>query len=199
MDLCNLAEAESPGAIAHDGIAIEVQRTAADVLSFQAGAPHAGAYAFDDKAALEFGNRTDDNDNGTAERTAAVHVFSNGDELDELKSAEQEKHAPFLDIKQTSRVGNSLLSAYSYHAVLRGSAGAGDLFLFAGDKKERRLVAVVQVFVKNENNEGSDAVAVYKMPAATPPQVTEIRLPMHTLTISESQRYDYNPDCPPLP
>jgi hypothetical protein len=118
---------------------------------------------------------------------------------DELKSVQKESPEIYLDIKQQSRIGNSLLDADRYEAVLHGNSAQGNLFLFVGEEKERSIVAIVQVSIRDERNKSVEAVAVYTTPAVTPPQVAEIQLPTRTLTITESQPYDYSPDCPSLP
>lgn len=50
--------------------------------SFETGATHAGANAFDDQVALQLGDGADDDDDGAAERPAAVDVLAEGDEVD---------------------------------------------------------------------------------------------------------------------
>jgi hypothetical protein len=49
-----------------DGGTVQYQRSAADVLTFQPGAPHPGAHPFNDQAALEFGDGADDDHDGAA-------------------------------------------------------------------------------------------------------------------------------------
>src|ERR1700722_9930780 len=70
MRLGDLAEGLTTLAVLLDGRLIELEWAAADVLAFELGAPHAGPDPFDDEAALEFGNRTDDYDDGPAKRSA---------------------------------------------------------------------------------------------------------------------------------
>jgi hypothetical protein len=116
------------------------------------------------------------------------------------KSAGKEKHTPYLAIKETSRIGNSVLDSYFYHTALRaGPSGEGDLFLFAGVKKEMQLMAVVHVSIKDEKNSDSDGVPIYESHADPIPRVAVIKMPNHTLTITASQPYEYDPACPSFP
>ena len=78
----DLAQALSALAIAKDGFTIEIERPAADVTSFEPGAPHAGAHPLDDQVAFEFGDGADDDDDGPAQRAAGVDLLAEADELD---------------------------------------------------------------------------------------------------------------------
>ena len=118
----------------------------------------------------------------------------------ELKSAEKDKHAPYLVIKERTRVGSSVLDPHSYHAVLRRrTSGEGDLYIVAGTKKERELMAVVRVSIKDEKNSDADAVPVVDSSPDSLPRVIAIKLPAQTLVVSTSQPYEYDPNCPCLP
>ncbi len=64
-----------------DSGTVEYQRPAADVLTFEARAPHTGAHPFDDQAAFEFGDRSDDDHDGPAQRTAGVDIFAEADSI----------------------------------------------------------------------------------------------------------------------
>ena len=77
-----LAQALSALAIAEDGGPVEFERLAADVASFEPGAAHAGADPLDNKVALQFRDRPDDDYDGAAQRAAGVDLFSEADELD---------------------------------------------------------------------------------------------------------------------
>ena len=55
--LGQLAQTLAALAVPQDGIAIEVQRLAADVTAFKPGAAHAGTHPLDDQVALEFRDR----------------------------------------------------------------------------------------------------------------------------------------------
>ena len=52
------------------------------MLTFEPGAPHAGAHSLDDQTAFQFCNRSDDDHDGPAQRAAGVDVFPEGDVLD---------------------------------------------------------------------------------------------------------------------
>ena len=69
-------------AFAVDGIAIDDQRSAADVPALEACTPHAGADPLDNKVAFEFGDGADDDDDGAAQRAARVDLLAEADELD---------------------------------------------------------------------------------------------------------------------
>jgi hypothetical protein len=118
------------------------------------------------------------------------------------KSAGKEKHTPYLAIRERSRIGNSVLDSYFYHTALRaGPSNEGDLFLFAGLKKEMQLMAVVHVSIRDEKNSdrGSDAVPIYESHADPISKVAVVKMPNQTLTITAVQPYEYNPDCQSLP
>ena len=77
-----LAQALAAFALPQDGVVIKLERLAADMPAFEPGAPHAGADPLDNKVALEFGDGSDDDDHGAAQRPAGVDLFSEADELD---------------------------------------------------------------------------------------------------------------------
>ena len=60
MALGNLAKALALAAVSLDGGTVQFERIAADVAAFKAGAPHAGAYPFDNQVALQLGDGADD-------------------------------------------------------------------------------------------------------------------------------------------
>src|SRR5689334_4269531 len=70
------------GAIPVNGFAVDVERLAADVPAFELGAAHTATHPFDDQVAFQFGDRTDDDDDGAPERATTVDVFPEADELD---------------------------------------------------------------------------------------------------------------------
>ena len=82
MEFGEFAQAESAVTIPKNRLAIDLERLAADVPAFELGAPHAGADTFDDQVAFEFGDRADDHDDGSAQRSAGVDIFAEADELD---------------------------------------------------------------------------------------------------------------------
>ena len=60
MALGDLPDALTTAAVEIDGCLVQLQRPAADALSFEPGAPHAGAHSLDDQVAFEFCDRADD-------------------------------------------------------------------------------------------------------------------------------------------
>src|ERR1019366_2872127 len=76
---CDLSQALAPTAVLFDSGTVQNQWLAADVLTFEAGSPHAGADPFDDQAALEFSDRADDHDDSPAQRAAGIDVFPEAD------------------------------------------------------------------------------------------------------------------------
>jgi hypothetical protein len=62
----DLAQALSALAIAKDGVTVEIKRPAADMTSFEPGAPHAGTHPLDNKVTFQFGDRPDDHHDGPA-------------------------------------------------------------------------------------------------------------------------------------
>jgi hypothetical protein len=67
MAFGDLTQALAPAAVLFDSGTVQYQRLAADVLTCKTSAPHAGAHPFDDKAAFEFGDGADDDDDGAAQ------------------------------------------------------------------------------------------------------------------------------------
>ena len=61
---------------------VQFQRFASDVLPLQPGAPRAGAHSLDNQVAFEFGNSADDDDDGSAQRSASIDIFPEADVLD---------------------------------------------------------------------------------------------------------------------
>ena len=82
MALGDLAKALSTAAVLLDSGMVQYQRIAADVLTFEAGAPHAGADPLNDQATFEFGDGADDHNDGSAQRATCVDVFPEADVLD---------------------------------------------------------------------------------------------------------------------
>ena len=77
-----LAEALATLAVPQDGSAIEFEWFASDVPALEPGAAHAGAHPLDDQIAFQFGNRSDDDDDGPPQRTTGVDLLAEADELD---------------------------------------------------------------------------------------------------------------------
>ena len=78
----DLSDALATLTILLDGGAVQYQRSSADSLAVEPGAPHAGAHPLDDQRAFQLSDGTDDDDDGPAQRAAGVDVFSERDELD---------------------------------------------------------------------------------------------------------------------
>ena len=62
MHFCQLTDREAPLAITNHGAPVHDEFRPANMLSFQLGAAHAAAYAFDNKVAFEFGDGAEDGD-----------------------------------------------------------------------------------------------------------------------------------------
>ena len=69
-------------AITQDGLSVQNECGATDGSAFQFGAPHAGAHSFDDQVAFQFSDRTDDDDDGPAQRTGGIDLLAEAGELD---------------------------------------------------------------------------------------------------------------------
>ena len=68
--------------VTEDGFAIEIEWLASDVPSFEPCAAHAGADPLDDQVAFEFRDRSDDYDDGAAQRPAGIDLLAEADEFD---------------------------------------------------------------------------------------------------------------------
>ena len=82
MDLGDLAEADASRSILEDGVTIDIEWGTTDPSAFQSRSAHAGLHSFDDERALEFGDHTDDRDDGAAQGSASIEVLAEADELD---------------------------------------------------------------------------------------------------------------------
>ncbi len=82
MDLGQLTQTEAMGSIPEQGLTIEVEPGATDVLAFELGSPHTSPDALNNKVAFQLGYGADDDYNSTAQWTAGVDVFPEADELD---------------------------------------------------------------------------------------------------------------------
>lgn len=78
----DLAQALAEPPVAKDGFPIEVERLSADAPALELGPAHAGADTFDDQVPFELGDRTDDDNDGAAQRAAGVDLLAEADELD---------------------------------------------------------------------------------------------------------------------
>src|ERR1035441_4685280 len=61
---------------------VQYQRLAADVLTFETSASHAGAHSLDDQTAFKLSDGADDHDDGPSQRAAGVDVLPEADVLD---------------------------------------------------------------------------------------------------------------------
>lgn len=77
-----LAKALALLPVSTDCSSIQFQRTTSDVTAFELGTPHAGTHPLDDKAALQFSYRTDDDHDGSSQRSTGIDLLAETDELD---------------------------------------------------------------------------------------------------------------------
>src|SRR5664280_531324 len=82
MAFCDLSKALATLTVLLDSRTVEYQRLAADVLTFETSAPHAGAHPFDDQTAFKLSDGADDHDDGASQRAAGIDVFPEADVLD---------------------------------------------------------------------------------------------------------------------
>ena len=82
VSLRELAQAVSAFAVPQDRWAVKLERLASDVPAFEPGAAHSSADPLDDQAALQFSNRSDDDDDSAAQWPAGVDLFTKKDVLD---------------------------------------------------------------------------------------------------------------------
>lgn len=69
-------------AIPEDGGAIESDRKPPDALPVELRAAHAGAHSLDDQGVFQLSDRTDDDNDGPAQRTGVVNLLPERHELD---------------------------------------------------------------------------------------------------------------------
>ena len=119
MSPSDLAQALPALAVPDDGFAVESERRAADGPAFQTCAAHAGANPFDDQAAFELGDSSDDDHDGPAQWAAGIDLFAETDELD-VESIQFIKH--FEEV--AGRAGDSIASP-DENDVEAAAAGVG--------------------------------------------------------------------------
>lgn len=68
LGLGQVGETHAACSITEQGLAIDVQALAPDATAFEPCASHAGPLLFDNKVPLQLSDRTDDDDESTAER-----------------------------------------------------------------------------------------------------------------------------------
>src|SRR4051812_7060580 len=73
--LGDFSQALATLAVLMDGGTVQHQRVAADVLTVQTCAPHAGTHSFDDEAALKLSDGADDHDDGPGQRAGGVDLL----------------------------------------------------------------------------------------------------------------------------
>jgi hypothetical protein len=78
----DLTQALAAAAIAENGFAVDGDGLTADVAILELGSAHAGFHSLDDQVAFELGDRTDDDDDGPAQRAGRVDALAKADELD---------------------------------------------------------------------------------------------------------------------
>ena len=128
--------------------------------AFEAGALHAGAHPLDDQIAFELCDRSDDHDDGAAQRTAGVDLLAEADELyaEAVQLVEDLEEVP-------GRAGDATAGPHQHDvdaarrasiiiwSTLAGSVGAGDQNAIrnsaAGRDLWNRLVASCDHRLKN--------------------------------------------------
>jgi len=78
----DLAEALSAVTFPEHRDPVDVDWPATDVATFEPGPAHAGPDSFDDEVPLQLGDRTDDDDDGSTERTTGIEVLAEAHVLD---------------------------------------------------------------------------------------------------------------------
>jgi hypothetical protein len=117
MGLCDLTQTLASVAFLKDNSPVDIERPAADMPAFQPGAAHPGSYPFDDEVALEFGDGTDDDDNGPPQWSAGIKVLPEANELD-VEVVEFVQHLE--EVADGS--GNPVRGPYQHH-LEAGAAG----------------------------------------------------------------------------
>ena len=82
VGLRELAKALTLAAVSQDADAIEIEWFAADMPALKLGAAHSGADAFDNEAAFQLGDDSDDYDDRPTQRTAGVYLLAKTYKLD---------------------------------------------------------------------------------------------------------------------
>src|ERR1043166_7155994 len=91
VGLGELAQAHAAGTVADDSGAIDLERGASDVTSFQAGAAHAGFHSFNDQRSFQLGDCGDDDHDRLSQRPRGVDVLPVRD-IGDVKVVELGKH-----------------------------------------------------------------------------------------------------------
>jgi hypothetical protein len=82
VGLRDVGQAIAAVAVPEDCNPVDLEWTSADVPALQPGATHSCPYPFDDEIALQFGDRSDDDDDGPSERAAGIEILPEANELD---------------------------------------------------------------------------------------------------------------------
>src|ERR1019366_5369466 len=81
VGLRDVGQTVAAGAVSEDSNPIDLEWTPSDMPALQPGAAHPCPHPFDDEVTLEFGDRSDDDDDGPPQRAAGVEVLAEADEL----------------------------------------------------------------------------------------------------------------------
>jgi hypothetical protein len=82
VGLGDLTETLSSTAVLENGNPVDVEWPPADMSAFQPSAAHACPYPLDDEIPFQFGDSSDDDNDGPPERAAGIEVLPEADELD---------------------------------------------------------------------------------------------------------------------
>ena len=126
MRLGHLCQAHAAGTVTEQGRPVDFQWGAADAPAFQLGTPHAGPDPFDNKVAFQFGDGTDDDDHGAAQRAAAIDVLAEADELD-VQPVELVEH-----VKQVTDRAGDPVEGPDHDDVELAAAGVGQQLVQSG-------------------------------------------------------------------
>ena len=134
MAFGDLSQTLTMQAVLLDGSVVQYQRSTADPLAFEAGAPHAGAHPLDDEAAFQFGDGADDDDDGAAQRAAGIDIFPEDDVLDVepvefVEHIEEVLHRPGHPVRCPDQDNIELAAAGIGHHLIEArpaGLGAGD-------------------------------------------------------------------------
>ena len=88
----------------------------------QFGATHAGTDPFDDQVTFQLGDRTEDDNDGAAQRAGRVDVFAEADELD-AETAELVQHFQIM----ANRTGDAVPSPDHHHVKLAAASVCHEL------------------------------------------------------------------------